>query len=286
MRPANSKPFAGSRMHVLDWVEGHDGDFVDSINLLLRPTGAVVEREGPWRPRGYVDPAEALLDRPSGALLSLEISLRLRAWWLFIDRPTSSDPNWDLAAAAVFPGGRRGLVLVEAKAHAGELDGEAGGKRLSQDASPNSLANHKRIADAIAEARDALGGAAAGVRISRDKCYQLSNRIAFAWKAAAEGIPTVLIYLGFTGDEVVGRLSKPIYDGAKWSELVSTHTADILPASMWEREIRTRGELTASVLGSETASAVSSERLPRPSDRRFVPWQEWKICSSYSASNP
>src|SRR3954452_14795430 len=51
-------------------------------------------------------------------------------------------------------------------------------------------------------------------------------------------------------------------------------------------KLRTRGELSAPILGSETASAVSDERLLRRSAWEFVPWREWKIWSSYSASSP
>ena len=44
-----------------------------------------------------------------------------------------------------------------------------------------------------------------------------------------------------------------------------------------------RGELTASVLSSETALAASSDGLPGPQPR-FIPWREWKMRSSYFAS--
>lgn len=237
MRLVAAEKYAGSRMHVLDWVEGRGGSLVDILNALLRPTGAVVAPEGPWRPKGYADPTEALLDRPSEPLLPLEISRRLRAWWLAVDHPKSSGPNWDLAVAASFPRSRRGLVLVEAKAHAGELQREGGGKRLDADASDNSVANHKRIAAAIDETREALGKSGAGVGIGRDRCYQFSNRVAFAWKLNQEGIPVALIYLGFTGDNVIGLLSEPIRDEAHWKALVAEHTATVLPAEFWETDI-------------------------------------------------
>ena len=229
--------FAGSRLHVLDWVEGHaERAFPDSLNEMLQPTGVRVSPGGLWRPTGHSAPAEALLDRPCVPLLPEEVSRRLRAWWLAVDRPTASGPNWDLAAAADFPNGRRGLVLIEAKAHAGELRGEEVGMRLRPD---SNLANRTRIGEAIAEARDALGGEAAGVRISRDMCYQFSNRVAFAWRLAAENVPVVLIYLGFTGDAVIGRLSEPIIDDAGWRELIAEHTRGVLPAEMWERNLGT-----------------------------------------------
>lgn len=227
--------FAGSRLHVLDWVEGGtQRAFPDSLNEMLQPTGVRLSPGDIWRPVGHSAPAEALLDRPCAPLLPVEVSRMLRAWWLAVDRPSASGPNWDLAAAADFPDGRRGLVLIEAKAHSGELRGEEVGMRLRPD---SNLANRNRIGEAIAEARDALGGEAAGVRISRDRCYQFSNRVAFAWRLAAQNVPVVLIYLGFTGDTVIGRLSEPIHDEAGWRELIAEHTRDVLPAEMWERNL-------------------------------------------------
>ena len=44
-----------------------------------------------------------------------------------------------------------------------------------------------------------------GLCISRDRCYQFSNRIAFAWKLVSLGIPVVLVYLGFLNDPGMRR---------------------------------------------------------------------------------
>jgi hypothetical protein len=187
-------------------------------------------------PRGHADPAEALLCRPCEPLVPAALSCRLRAWWLAVDHPLAADPNWDIAAAAMFPGDRPGLVLVEAKAHLTELSNEAGGKRHQPR---SSSANHERIGAAIGEACHALGGDDAGVRLSRDHHYQFSNRVTFAWKVATEGIPTVLIYLGFTGDEAIAGADGVIQDAAHWARTVSGHTANVLPSHYWERPIAT-----------------------------------------------
>lgn len=228
---------AGSRLHILDWVAGYGGrEFPDSLNVMLRPTGVSVPSDGVWRPTSHSNAAEALLDRPCAPLLPEQVSRRLRSWWLAVDRPTASGPNWDLAAEADFPDGRRGLVLIEAKAHAGELHGEEGGMRVRPD---SNLANRARIGEAIAEARDGLGGEAGGVRISRDNRYQFCNRIAFSWRLAAWNVPVVLVYLGFTGDEVIGKLSEPIRDDVAWQMLIARHTKPVLSAEMWNRDLGT-----------------------------------------------
>ncbi|BDG74047.1 hypothetical protein Rmf_39760 [Roseomonas fluvialis] len=229
--------YAGSRMHVLDWVEGRSGGFVESLNAMLTLTGASVSPEALWRPVGYSNPAEALLDRDCAPLLPAQVSRCLREWWLAVDHPTASGPNWDLVAAVDFPERRRGLVLVEAKAHVGELANEGAAKRLRSDASANSHKNHERIGRAVAEACQALRASDARIGISRDRCYQFSNRVAFAWKLASLGIPTALIYLGFTGDAVIGRLSAQIRDAEHWRSLIKQQTDDVFPTEMWEREI-------------------------------------------------
>jgi hypothetical protein len=228
---------AGSRLHILDWVEGRGGhDFIASLNAPIAPTGAVLAADRIWMPVGHVDPTEARPTRPCEPLLPASLSRRLRAWWLAVDRPTANEPNWDLAAAATFPGDRRGLVLIEAKAHVAELAGETIGKRLNGASNPE---NHARIGAAIEEARCALGGDAAGIGISRDCCYQFSNRVAFAWRLASWGIPTVLVYLGFTGDAGMGGPRNMIRDDAHWRQMLAEHTRDVMPASAWERPLRT-----------------------------------------------
>ena len=133
----------------------------------------------------------------------------------------AADPNWNLAAAATFPSGGRGLVLAEAKAHVSELQGEAGGRRCDLR---TNVDNHDRVGEAISEARDVLGGPNARVRISRDCRYQFSNRLAFAWKFASEDVPTVLVYVGFTGDETIAGSRGVIRDEEHWWSAVRVHT--------------------------------------------------------------
>jgi hypothetical protein len=222
-------------MHILDLLDRPDWTAV--LNGLLASTGAVVAPDAPRMPRGQNAQAEALLCRPCEPLLPREVSKRLRAWWLAVDKPVAADPNWDLAMEATFPDGKRGLVLVEAKAHVAELAGEVGGKLFGK---MSSKLNHCSIGRAIREARTALNVLEPGVRISRDRCYQFSNRIAFAWRlAATEGIPVALLYLGFTGDAVIAGPEGRLRDGHHWRAEVVTHTSGIFPSALWERRIDT-----------------------------------------------
>jgi hypothetical protein len=227
--------FAGSRLHILDWIEGRSGDFRASLRDMLKPW-PIEPIEGRWQPKSFSDAAEADLARPPAALLSPGIGGDLGRWWLARPGPQSRTPNWDLAIAARFPSGE-GLVLVEAKAHAAELQAEARGKPLPGKPSTDSLANHAQIGQAIAEARDGLGGPAAGVKLDRDHCYQFSNRVAFAWKLASLGIPTALLYLGFTEDSCISH--GYFQDEACWLALLQKETEAVLPWTFWEREIAT-----------------------------------------------
>jgi hypothetical protein len=218
----------GSRMHVLDWVEGRGGDFVGVLNKMLEPTGIFVSPGSFWMPISRNQPDEAIPFRSCPNLLDPTISAAGLHWWLADAHPRAQTPNIDFAATATFPNGQPGLVLAEAKAHEGELKDEEKGK------SPGSVRNHESIGAAIEEAAHWLGGDASGVRISRDDHYQFANRLAISSFLAKCGIPIVLIYLGFTGDEAVGV---PLRDGQDWREQVLEHTRDIFPASWWARQI-------------------------------------------------
>jgi hypothetical protein len=118
----------------------------------------------------------------------------LKCWWLADPRPTSATPSLDIASTCSITG-RKGLLLVEAKAHKAELITEEAGKRFDKY---SSAANHDSIAHAIAEANEGLALATkAEWHLSFTRCYQMSNRFAWSWKLCALGYPVVLVYLGF-----------------------------------------------------------------------------------------
>jgi hypothetical protein len=143
-------------------------------------------------------------------------------------------PNWDLAATCTIEG-QRGLVLVEAKAHAKELS--PAGKVLRKDASENSRENHERIGQAIEEARQALDPIVPGVRISRDTHYQLSNRVAWAWRLATLGVPTILMYLGFVGDTGIDDVGPHFENEDHWQRTIREYMEGVIPAGLLERPL-------------------------------------------------
>jgi hypothetical protein len=162
-----------------------------------------------------------------------EVWAKLRRWWLAHERGANT-PNWDIALACEVES-QPGVILVEAKANVPELT--ASGKLLDNAASTVSHENHARIAEAISEACSQLRRISANVAISRDSHYQLSNRVAFAWKLASLGVPTVMIYLGFVGDAGIAEAGEPFNDAAHWNDVFAAYAHSLVPKELFERRI-------------------------------------------------
>jgi hypothetical protein len=224
--------FRGSRKHMLDWLDSPS--FRAELNELLSPSGAVVGPEDEWMPRGSEQPQEARLDTFGPRHLPDFPHWReVRDWWLVHHRGANT-PNWDMAATCTL-GNRCGLMLLEAKANVEEL--KADGKALSPTASQHSKDNHSRIGDAIDEARAALLPQWPALAISRDTHYQLSNRVAFAWRLASLGLPVVLVYFGFLGDQGIRDAGEPFTSDQHWQDAFWDHAGSVLPKTMCEQPV-------------------------------------------------
>ncbi|UCZ56621.1 hypothetical protein LGV61_12960 [Desulfurispirillum indicum] len=219
----------GSRKHVLDWTGSPS--FLDELAELLLPAPVTFSADALYMPRGEGAPKEARLEQ-FGPQVFADSDLRgaLRTWWLR-HKSGANTPNWDIAAGCQLEG-KPGMVLVEAKAHWGELS--SGGKPLYNKASVGSRENHEQIGTAIHEACLGWQMIDSRVSISRNTHYQLANRLAFTWKLATLQIPTVLLYLGFTGDAGVG---KPFSDDANWQNAFRKHTQSAWPADLLDRRL-------------------------------------------------
>ncbi len=185
-------------------------------------------------PRGYRSPDEARLETfGPEALPNPETWSRLRTWWLVHERGANT-PNWDIAASCEIEG-RAGLILVEAKGNVPELS--VTGKPVDAEASAASSENHQRIGLAINEACAALQRISASTAINRDSHYQLSNRVAFAWKLASLGVPTVLAYVGFLGDDGIADVGPPFKDAAHWEAVFARYAHSVVPRELFEPRI-------------------------------------------------
>jgi hypothetical protein len=222
----------GSRKHILDWTSRPE--FIVELLQLVAPVDARITARSTWMPRGHSAIEEARLDTFGPSVLRDSDSwTELRSWWL-VHEGGANTPNWDLAVACEIEG-RQGFILVEAMANARELG--IGGKPLDAAASVASAANHDQIGRAINEACLELRRISATTALSRDSHYQLSNRVAFAWKLASLGVPTVLVYLGFLGDVGIANAGMPFTDSAHWQAVFADHAHAVVPNDLFERRI-------------------------------------------------
>jgi hypothetical protein len=223
-----SKP----RCHLL--MHGTPKDIATRLSTLVAPY-ATVGTSDQWMPQGFTDIEEAQLHK-APRLLNAAVSSELARWWLPTGRLEAMTPNFDVASTCTIEGKAR-MLLVEAKAHEGELTQESAGRRLRESDSEDRKASHETIGAAISAASAGLA-AETGLpwNISRDGHYQISNRFAWAWKLAALGIPVVLVYLGFLK---ASDMSKPgelaFADAGAWEALVRSHSAPLFPGEVWNR---------------------------------------------------
>lgn len=225
-----NKMFRGSRKHILDLLERRD--FLEIFNNILKTSGATVSEADVYQPKGYDDPEEMELREFGPKYLADQIDWSIiRKWWP--DYPAKS-PQWDLLSTCIIEN-KKGIVLVEAKAHEAELEWD--GKTLEKDASPESIRNHQQIGECIAEACQSLNEKIPGVNIQRDSHYQLANRIAFAWKLAQCGLNTVLLYLGFYGDIGISDVGAPFRDNEHWERVMRAYMQGVLPQFFPETKI-------------------------------------------------
>lgn len=219
-----SKP----RCHLL--THGTPNEVSRRLSSLMGPRGRVCPSDK-WMPVGFSDPEEAQLHKAERLIPSEADREALTAWWLADPRPTSRTPNWDIASTCSIQG-RSGLLLVEAKAHRGELIDAACGKTFDEKSSKD---NDDQITSAIEEAnRDLARATGFPWRLSRDRCYQMSNRFAWAWKLCTLGYPVVLTYLGFIGAK---EMPLPFERDGDWYRLVEEHSTSLFPADVWGRII-------------------------------------------------
>jgi hypothetical protein len=255
MKPAllsTGRLYRGSRKHVLDWTSSPA--FAVELMQLLRPVSIRLSADSDWMPRGYEAPDEAVLDRFGPRVMPRSESwAALKHWWL-THAHGANTPNWDIAVACELEG-RPGLILVEAKANKTELKIE--GKLLAEKPSDNSRENHDRIGLAIEEACIGLRTIDRSVAINRDRCYQLSNRLAFAWKLASLGIPSVLVYLGFLGDSGISDVGPPLVDSSDWRQTFAEHAKGVVPLDLFERRLSVAGAFTWFLLRERAIREVS-----------------------------
>ena len=221
-----SKP----RCHFI--TEGTPKEVAGRLTELIKPWGYVETRDR-WMPQGFDQIEEAQLHK-ADRLIGRANSDIIRDWWFKIVHGQQAGPNFDIASTctvAVDDERRRGVLLVEAKAHVAELD--PGGMHLPANPSPNELTNRDHIKDAIDAVNSHLTASTqVQWELSRDSHYQMSNRFAAACKLAELGYPVILVYLGFiSANEMTG----PFSSASEWEQLVKAHSAPLFPERVWNQ---------------------------------------------------
>ncbi|WP_145357907.1 hypothetical protein [Alienimonas californiensis] len=229
-----------SRMHVLDLLGRPDRR--EALDQLIETTGFRLADEPTFRPlsREEDDAAEYELERylreSNGQLPTLDDE-----WWFPNRDDGGAGPVWDLIATLAplqeEPSPRPALLLVEAKAHVGELKHKDPQKPLPPDASPERIKNRHSILGCINETQMRLNRAHRGrKRLSTADRYQLMNRLAYACKMASEGCDVVLMYLGFLGDRGIKK-GEWLRDDRHWQRAVGAYVRGRLPQWTLDRPL-------------------------------------------------
>ena len=219
-----------ARCHLL--THGSPDAVAARLTALVTPFASVAPSDR-WMPEGFENTAEATLPE-ADRLLTADVRLELRRWWLSVASNNTRTPNWDVASTCTIEG-KSGIVLIEAKAHDQELiKEETGRKCIEAPVSGSARRNLLRIDWAIRDASVALTESTGLTwALSRDWGYQMSNRFAWAWKLTDLGIPVVLVYVGFLGASEMIDKGSPFADAADWESVVKRHSRPLFAAEVW-----------------------------------------------------
>lgn len=256
LRPANSsmpliskklqfdpKEFKGSRLRCLQLTSLLDEEVARFLTGLITPHGKI-DTNDIWRPRGMPLPGEVDWQTTT-EFLSEGQRREAVDWWLSTRHGNSRTPNWDLVSTCAIPGGRKGLLLLEAKAHPAELP--------NRDECKAGVENRPQIERAVAEAQQQLNHATGGWALNAHLHYQLSNRFAWAWKIASMGIPVILVYLGFLNAREMITDTRTVFRSRdEWEKRLREYSKGVVPPSVWnDTMLVNRTPLTALIRAAE-----------------------------------
>ena len=242
LQKLGSKAQRGSKPRCHWLTHGIREQVAKRLTDLVEPYGKVSVNDL-WMPEGFCDTQEAQLDKACKLLPNQEKRDELRQWWLSVscdDDTRRRTPNWDIASTCTVRG-KDGFLLVEAKAHTGELKVE--------DKTEASQENLQQIGVAIQEANRALDDQTSfSWTLSHEHHYQMSNRFAWSWKLAQLGYPVILAYLGFLKAE---EMETGIFGNhANWASRVKEHSHPLFPRKIWDNEWEIHGQLFVPLIRS------------------------------------
>jgi hypothetical protein len=231
--------------------------FTNLVDGLLEGTGSKLAAPDLHHPKGRTskkDWCEAELEEYLGASVAFNAVIR-NDWWIPYKVPVNKRPTWDLLCH-ILVDGKPGLLIGEAKAHVGELS-DQDQKSAPTATSARSVANDLSIRLRLSEASHSLTKLQVGsFELSADHHYQLSNRVAYLHKLATEGVPTVLMYLGWL--QSPDWSSDSLRDAKHWEDTVRTHVNGTVPWKfLGERHNAKGGTTMQMIVRSLAASQVA-----------------------------
>lgn len=239
-----AKDLKGSKLRCLLLTGMPAKEVARTLTRIADGHATVDHRTDHWMPSGLKNPDEAKIGI-TDEFLDLAQRHALMNWWLAV-RPRANTINPDIVSTCTMDG-KTGLLIVEAKAHVGELDPH--GKALRGN---SNMLNHDKIKAAIQDANLNLNVITPGVgqwNLSRDSCYQLSNRFAWSWKIASLGVPVVLVYLGFRNAAEMAP-KKLFASYAAWETCVRSYSTNIVPARCWGSKLNVNGTTLVALIQS------------------------------------
>lgn len=178
----------GSEWQLLRWMGRHRTEFDRRV---LHAVGQPESRVK-WLDHG-VDPGREWPDIEPKGLSFLPDGDPVRAKWESQWPQSGNVPNWDAVGLIEGKDGYREWLLVEAKAHTGELVSSCGAR---------SHGGLPRIEHFLAEAKIHLGAPSSCDWLTGN--YQYANRVATLSFLVRQGLPARLLFLYFTGEHHQG----------------------------------------------------------------------------------
>lgn len=212
--------------------------FIEDFDGEVRPSDH-------WAPNGFQDPKEIRLDEALGFLKSVDQRSELKSWWINPSLTKFRTPAWDLVSTCHIQG-QPGLLLIESKAHLGEINSDPCSAKDKQN-----MTTLRAALDETTEGwNDLLAGLAATegwkpkqwVRLTPSCHYELACRLAFSLKLARMGIPTALVYLGFLEAWELEEQNCPIFRcHEEWENSVLEKTKQCVPNDLWNHVYDVQG---------------------------------------------
>ncbi len=216
----SKRDLKGSKLRCLQLTALPGIDVTRTLNCLIEPYGKITDQDV-WIPGGFLNPDEAQLDKVADIPVLKDKSAALKNWWLEQYDANTRTPNWDIISTCKVSG-EDGLLLVEAKAHHGEL--------IQKDPCGAGGVNLASITGAMNDINKQTGW-----NLSAEEHYQISNRFAWSWQLASMGVPVILVYLGFlNADEWADDKLK---DHNDWEKSVREYSKYIVPYAIWNSKV-------------------------------------------------